>query len=257
MLNHSALPPGVSSFGDADGTARYTAACQSAFRRKYFLDLNIGISCACLEPLVYFNLMNLWSVMLTDHDSMLAIEYLTTCISLSFFMLLYFVYHCKLPYILLDIGDDEWLEVHFERRLRILSLQLGGKEPWFWEKLPASLALYNYDSHFSILLAMALLLLLILGVPTGADRGWRSNISLKFQPWLMQSMWQLGRWIDEIRQTIHTLTTTHLESETSHLHLKNEDENSAYFLEPGGLGRIIFTYKVHSTKLVHITLWKS
>ena len=145
------------------------------FRRKYFLDLNIGISCACLEPLVYFNLMNLWSVMLTDHDSMLAIEYLTTCISLSFFMLLYFVYHCKLPYILLDIGDDEWLEVHFKGRLRILSLELGGKEPWFWEKLPASLALHNYDSHFSILLAMALLLLLMFGVPTGADRGWRSR----------------------------------------------------------------------------------
>lgn len=145
------------------------------FRRKYFLDLNIGISCACLEPLVYFNLMNLWSVMLTDHDSMLAIEYLTTCISLSFFMLLYFVYHCKLPYILLDIGDDEWLEVHFKGRLRILSLELGGKEPWFWEKLPASLALHNYDSHFSILLAMALLLLLMFGVPTGADREWRSR----------------------------------------------------------------------------------
>lgn len=52
--------------------------------------------------------------MLTDHDSILAIEYLTTHISLSFFMLLYFVYHCKLPYILLGIGDDEWLEVHFK-----------------------------------------------------------------------------------------------------------------------------------------------
>lgn len=45
--------------------------------------------------------------MFIDHDSILAIEYLTTHISLSFFMLLYFVYHCKLPYILLGIGDDE------------------------------------------------------------------------------------------------------------------------------------------------------
>lgn len=150
--------------------------CHFAFRRKSLLDLNIGISCACLELLVYFNLMNLWSVMFIDHDSILAIEYLTTHISLSFFMLLYFVCHCKLPYILLGIGDDEWLEVHFKRRLRILSLELGGKEPWLWEKLPASLALHNYDSRFSILLAMALLLLLMLEIPTGADRGWRSRL---------------------------------------------------------------------------------
>ena len=55
-------------------------------------------------------------------------------------------------------------------------MELGGKEPWLWEKLPASLALHNYDSHFSTLLAMALLLLLILGVPTGADRRRRSRL---------------------------------------------------------------------------------
>ena len=58
MLNHSALLPGVKSFGDAEGTAHHTALCRFAFRRKYFPDLNIGISCACPEPLVYFNLPN-------------------------------------------------------------------------------------------------------------------------------------------------------------------------------------------------------
>lgn len=88
--------------------------------------------------------------------------------------------------------------------------------------------------------------------PQELTEGEEADFSLKFQPWLLQSMWQLGTWIDEIRQTIHTLTTTHLESETSHLHLKNEDENSAYFLESWGLSRIIFTYKEHSTKLMRM-----
>ena len=48
------------------------------------------------------------TVMITDHDFMSAIEYLPLLfLFLSYFMLLYFVYHCKLPYIPLDIGNDE------------------------------------------------------------------------------------------------------------------------------------------------------
>lgn len=58
LCAQACLPPAVSSFGDVEGIAHCAALCHFAFRRKYFLDLSIGISCACLVLLAYFKLMN-------------------------------------------------------------------------------------------------------------------------------------------------------------------------------------------------------
>lgn len=114
--------------------AYHTALC--CIQERNFPALNIGISCACLELLGFFNLTN--TLTSADHDFILATEYFKVypCLFLLYFMLLYFVHYYKLLYyILIDIGNDGWIETHFKRRLMVLSsLELGSKQPWLWEK---------------------------------------------------------------------------------------------------------------------------
>lgn len=251
-LSCSALLPGVHS--SVGGIALH---CAALLRRRYFLVV-IGILGAWLGLLVYFNLMN--AIISADRRSWFYLGHRIvkgplSLLCLSYFVLC-FVYHYKLPYILLDVGNDEWIEMHFKRRLRVLSsLEPGSRQPWVWEKPLVQLGLARLGFPFLYSPRHG-------PCPVAFTHGSRwswwerkeAGFSLKPQLWLLQSTGQLAGWT----QTNSCYSDHHLPGVQvfSTFICKMRIKHRAYPLEWCAVNRTMFPYTDHSPAGYIETLWK-